>query len=69
MAKRKILYAGTAAGQSRCIRIGGQTFVRGESYNVDGALAERLLARGGFSVVKPAVKKAPPKKEIEEFKS
>jgi hypothetical protein len=29
-------------------------------------LAERLLARGGFSVVKPPVKKALVKKEIEE---
>ena len=69
MGKQKLLYAGTAAGQSRCIRIGGQTFVRGESYNVDGVLAERLLARGGFSVVKPVVKKALLKKETEEIDS
>jgi hypothetical protein len=66
MAKQKILYAGTAAGQSSCIRIGGQLFTRGETYNVDDVLAERLLARGGFSVVKPPVKKALVKKEIEE---
>ena len=66
MAKQKILYTGLAAGQSSCICIGGQRFVRGESYNVDDALAERLLARGGFDVVKPAVKKAPPKEVIEE---
>ena len=63
MAKKKLLYTGLAAGQSSCIRICGQRFVRGESYNVDDALAERLLARGGFSVVRPAVKKEPPKKE------
>ncbi len=69
MAQKKILYTGTAAGQSSCIRIGGQRFVRGESYNVDDALAKRLLARGGFSVVKPAAKKAPLKKVIEEIES
>ena len=69
MTQKKVLYTGTAAGQSSCIRIGGQRFVRGESYNVDDALAERLLARGGFNVVKSAVKKAPPKKVTEETKS
>lgn len=66
MAQKKVLYTGLAAGQSSCIRIGGQRFVRGESYNVDDALAERLLARGGFDVVKPPVKKALAKKVTEE---
>ncbi len=68
MPKTRLKYLGTAAGQSECIRIGGYQFVRGESYNVDEDLAERLLARGGFSVPKPAIKKTK-KTAIEEIES
>ena len=53
MAKTKIVYLGTAPGQAESVFIGGLRFERGEVYNLDAELAERLLAAGGFDVVKP----------------
>jgi hypothetical protein len=60
MAKLKIVYLGTAPGQAESVLIGGLRFERGEVYEFDAELAERLLAKGGFDVVKPAR----PKKEV-----
>jgi hypothetical protein len=54
MAKQKLVYLGTAPGQAECVQIGGLRFERGEVYELDAELAERLLARGGFDAVKPA---------------
>ena len=53
MAKLKIVYLGTAPGQAESVLIGGLRFERGEVYEFDAELAERLLAKGGFDVVKP----------------
>ena len=53
MEKRKIVYLGTAPGQAESVLIGGLRFERGEVYEFDAELAERLLAKGGFDVVKP----------------
>jgi len=54
MAKTKVLFTGIAPGQAECVQIGGLRFERGEVYELDAELAERLLARGGFDVVKQA---------------
>lgn len=53
MAKQKIVYLGTAPGQAGSVLIGSLRFERGEVYEFDAELAERLLAGGGFDVVKP----------------
>lgn len=54
MKKQKLKYLGTARGQAESVLIGGLCFERGEIYELDAELAERLLVRGGFDVVKPA---------------
>lgn len=53
METKKLMYLGTAPGQAESVLIGGHRFERGEVYELDAELAERLLARGGFDVVKP----------------
>lgn len=54
MAKTKLKYLGDAPGQAGSVLIGDLRFERGEIYEFDAELAERLLRRGGFDVVKPA---------------
>jgi hypothetical protein len=65
MKKTKIVYLGTARGQAESVFIGKLRFERGEVYELDAELAERLLATGGFDVVTPprAKKLAPVESE------
>lgn len=48
------MYLGTAPGQAESVFIGRHFFERCETYELDAGHAERLLAKGGFDVVKPA---------------
>lgn len=66
MPKTKILYLGTAPGQAGSVSIGGHVFKRGETYELDTELAEQLVARGGFDVVKKPKPKPATAKATEE---
>ena len=66
MEKQKLTYTGTAAGQAGSVLIGGRLFERGETYELDTELAEQLLAKGGFDVVKPPKPRPAAAKATEE---
>jgi hypothetical protein len=66
MEKTKVKYLGTAPGQAGSVSIGGHVYKRGDIYELDTELAEALIARGGFDVVKPPRPKPAAAKATEE---
>jgi hypothetical protein len=58
MAKQKLRYLGNGPGQGASAAIGGVRYEPYQTYNIDDELADILLRKGGFEVVKPAVRKA-----------
>jgi hypothetical protein len=48
------MYLGVAPGQAESVFIGRHFFERDKTYELDAGHAERLLAKGGFDVVKQA---------------
>jgi hypothetical protein len=50
--KTKIRYLGSAPGQADTIKVAGLTFTRGSVKTVSEKLAEALVAKGGFELLK-----------------
>ena len=58
MSKQELRYLGNGPGQGEGVAIGGIKYEPYKTYKVDYDLAAVLLRKGGFEVVRKAVKKA-----------
>jgi hypothetical protein len=54
---KKLKYDASGPGQAPIIKIGGERYEKGKTYNVKDETAETLLSKGGFEEIinKPAV--------------